>query len=287
MSNTLRSLFVSATLAAAAATAGCGGSTMGTPDGGPPPGDMAMPMNVCASSTFCTTSAVADQTLDLNVQDPNGPLMIPIVANSGYSGMVNVTVQRTAIDALSGGADPDVLINPVPSGFQLTGGTPYMLTVHLGTSTQAAAFAAQPVTLHLQDAADASKTFDIKFNLTVTNILLITFTGDGVNTKHAWSIDGTTGKFNVRQRAVVAGVGGTEFRFYPTDPNIHTIHGNGGPIPHQGIPAQLKGGTGVPTYVLKNVNSTMAITGGFYCHDHGANSEQVLPGVDRIVTFIP
>jgi hypothetical protein len=248
--------------------------------------DMAM-ATTCQTGTLCTTTTIMDQTIDLNTNDPNGPVMFNILANKGYSGMVNITVMRSAIDALAGGPEPDVHIQAVPSTAQVTGGTPTMVTVHLGATTAAAAFTAQPVTLHVADTADSSKSFDVKFNLTVTNKLTITFAGDGLNVAHTWDTDNVSTSvmvggaphlnFNVRSRT--AQQGGTTLIFLNKDTSAHIVHGDP-PIVHQDT-----AGTGTPpngTYAVPNVvfpTTTMANVAGFYCHNHSQPT--------RYVTAIP
>lgn len=280
MKNTLRFLFVGALLASAGMT-GCG-SESNTTDPPPPPPDMAEAVKVCATGDFCTTT-LADQTMDLAALMQDNFM---VKFNQGYTGTVNVTVQRTALDALSGGKDPDVSIAVVPGVIQANATTPQKVTVTVNTTTAAAAFTNMPITLHLQDAADATKFVDLPFNLTVNANLTITVTGDGLpqGTKHVFSTDnGTQVNFNVRQRPVANGAGGTNFVFLNKDSNAHIIHGSG-KITHQST-----AGTGTApnaTYSVKNVNDVMNTNvDGFYCHTHGQGS--AVPGVERFVTFIP
>jgi hypothetical protein len=270
---------------ASAAMSGCGGSTAATnADMGASP-DLAMAANPCTSGVICTKSTIADQSINLN---DTSQAMFSVLAAPGYSGMVNVTVVRTAVDALSGGKAPDVNIAVVPGVFQLTAGTPVSVTVNFTTTTAAAAFTAQTVTLHVADATDSTKEFDVPVKLTVNPVLNINFQGDGVNVKHTWSTDnGNTVNFNVRQRAVTGTgantTGGTTFNFNNKDTNDHIIHGDG-KITHQST-----NGTGTPpngTYTVANVNDVMnAGTDGFYCHTHGTGGST--PGVGRFITFIP
>lgn len=283
MRNTLRCLFAGA-LAFAGMTVGCGGSGSNGTDPPPPSPDMAEAVKVCATGDFCTTS-LDDQTLDLASLAQGS---FKIMSNVGYTGTINITVKRDGLDALSGGKDPDVGIAVVPGVVQATPGTPINVNVNVNTTTAAAAFTAMPITLHLQDAADATKSTDLQFKLTVNPNLTVTVTGDGVNTKHAWSTDnGNQVNFMVRQRAVVTNgnvkTGGTNFTFVNKDANPHIIHGSG-KITHQST-----AGTGTPangTYTVNNVNDVMNTnTDGFYCHTHGQGSST--PGVERFITFIP
>ena len=229
---------------------------------------------------FCTTT-LADQTMDLAALNQDSFM---IKSNVGYTGQIKITVQRQALDALSGGKDPDVGIAVVPALFTADAANPKRVSVNVNTSTAAAAFTNMPITLHIEDAADATKFVDLPFNLTVNANLTITVTGDGVNTKHVYSTDnGTQVNFNVRQRPVSNGTGGTNFIFLNKDSNAHIIHGSG-KITHQST-----GGTGTApnaTYTVKNVNDVMNTNvDGFYCHTHGQGS--AVPGVERFVTFIP
>jgi hypothetical protein len=265
MKNTLRFLFVGALLASAGMT-GCGTDANSNPPPPPPEPDMAQVVKVCDTGDFCTTT-LADQTMDL-ASIAQDSFMVKF--NQGYTGTVNVTVQRTALDALSGGKDPDVAITAVPGVIQANATTPQKVSLTVSTTTAAAAFANMPITLHLQDAADATKFVDLPFKLTVNSNLTITVTGDGVNTKHVYSTDnGTQVNFNVRQRPVSNGTGGTNFIFLNKDANAHIIHGSGN-----------------ATYTVKNVTDVMNTNvDGFYCHTHGQGSAG--PGVERFVTFIP
>lgn len=279
MKNTLRFLFVGALLASAGMT-GCGSDTNSIDPPPPPAPDMAEAVKVCATGDFCTTT-LADQTMDLASLNQDSFM---VKFNQGYTGTVNVTVQRTALDALSGGKDPDVSIAVVPGVIQANATTPQKVSVNVSTTTAAAAFTNMPITLHLQDSTDATKFVDVPFNLTVNSNLTITVTGDGVNTKHVYSTDnGTQVNFNVRQRPVSNGTGGTTFTFLNKDANSHIIHGSG-KISHQST-----AGTGTApnaTYVVKNVTDVMNTNvDGFYCHTHGQGS--AVPGVERFVTFIP
>ena len=286
MRNSLRCLIAGA-LAFTGMTVGCGdGGNDGTTNNPPPPEpDMAMAAKVCATGDFCTTT-LDDQTLDLNALS-QGSFML--MSNADYTGQISITVQRTALDALSGGKDPDVGIAVVPGIVQATPGTPIKVSVNVNTTTAAAAFTAMPITLHLQDTADATKSTDVSFKLTVNPNLTVTLTGDGVNTKHAWSTDnGNQVNIMVRQRPVVTNgnvkTGGTNFIFMNKDGNPHIIHGSG-VITHQST-----AGTGTPangTYSVNNANDavTRANTDGYYCHTHGQGSST--PGVERFVTFIP
>lgn len=279
MKNTLRFLFVGALLASAGMT-GCGTDANSNPPPPPPEPDMAQVIKVCDTGDFCTTT-LADQTMDL-ASIAQDSFMVKF--NQGYTGTVNVTVQRTALDALSGGKDPDVAITAVPGVIQANATTPQKVSLTVSTTTAAAAFANMPITLHLQDAADATKFVDLPFKLTVNSNLTITVTGDGVNTKHVYSTDnGTQVNFNVRQRPVSNGTGGTNFIFLNKDSNAHIIHGSG-KITHQST-----AGTGTApnaTYTVKNVTDVMNTNvDGFYCHTHGQGS--AVPGVERFVTFIP
>jgi hypothetical protein len=279
MKNTLRFLFVGALLASAGMT-GCGTDANSNPPPPPPEPDMAQVVKVCDTGDFCTTT-LADQTMDL-ASIAQDSFMVKF--NQGYTGTVNVTVQRTALDALSGGKDPDVAITAVPGVIQANATTPQKVSLTVSTTTAAAAFANMPITLHLQDAADATKFVDLPFKLTVNSNLTITVTGDGVNTKHVYSTDnGTQVNFNVRQRPVSNGTGGTNFIFLNKDSNAHIIHGSG-KITHQST-----AGTGTApnaTYTVKNVTDVMNTNvDGFYCHTHGQGS--AVPGVERFVTFIP
>lgn len=281
MKNTLRCLFVGALLASAGMT-GCGSAT-NTDDPNPQATpDMAEAVKVCATGDFCTTT-LADQTMDLAALNQDSFM---IKSNVGYTGQIKITVQRQALDALSGGKDPDVGIAVVPALFTADPANPKRVSVNVNTSTAAAAFTNMPITLHIEDAADATKFVDLPFKLTVNANLTITVTGDGeVNgTKHVFSTDnGTTVNFNVRQRPVANGSGGTNFIFLNKDSNAHVIHGSG-KITHQST-----GGTGTApnaTYTVKNVNDVMNTNvDGFYCHTHGQGS--AVPGVERFVTFIP
>lgn len=279
MKNTLRFLFVGALLASAGMT-GCGTDANSNPPPPPPEPDMAQVVKVCDTGDFCTTT-LADQTMDL-ASIAQDSFMVKF--NQGYTGTVNVTVQRTALDALSGGKDPDVAITAVPGVIQANATTPQKVSLTVSTTTAAAAFANMPITLHLQDAADATKFVDLPFKLTVNSNLTITVTGDGVNTKHVYSTDnGTQVNFNVRQRPVSNGTGGTNFIFLNKDSNAHIIHGSG-KITHQ----STAGAGTLPnaTYTVKNVTDVMNTNvDGFYCHTHGQGS--AVPGVERFVTFIP
>lgn len=284
MGNTLRCLFAGA-LAFTGMTVGCGGT--GNDGTNPPPAaepDMAQAVKVCATGDFCTTS-LSDQSLELNALSQGS---FQIMSNVGYTGTINITVKRAALDALSGGADPDVGIAVVPGVVQATPGTPTTVNVNVNTTTAAAAFKDMPLTLHLEDAADATKSTDVTFKLTVNPILTINVTGDGQATKHAWSTDnGNQVNINVRQRTVTGTgankTGGTTFNFVNKDANPHIIHGSG-VITHQST-----AGTGTPaqgTYTVANVNDTMKVnTDGFYCHTHGQGSS--VPGVERFISFIP
>ena len=279
MKNTLRFLFVGALLASAGMT-GCGTDANSNPPPPPPEPDMAQVVKVCDTGDFCTTT-LADQTMDL-ASIAQDSFMVKF--NQGYTGTVNVTVQRTALDALSGGKDPDVAITAVPGVIQANATTPQKVSLTVSTTTAAAAFANMPITLHLQDAADATKFVDLPFKLTVNSNLTITVTGDGVNTKHVYSTDnGTQVNFNVRQRPVSNDTGGTNFIFLNKDSNAHIIHGSGKITP------QSTAGTGTApnaTYTVKNVTDVMNTNvDGFYCHTHGQGS--AVPGVERFVTFIP
>ena len=278
MKNTLRFLFVGALLASAGMT-GCGGET--NTDVPPPPApDMAEAVKVCATGDFCTTT-LADQTMDLAALNQDSFM---VKFNQGYTGQVKVTVQRQALDALSGGKDPDVGIAVVPGLFTANATTPQKVSVNVSTTTAAAAFTNMPITLRLEDSADATKFVDVPFNLTVNSNLTITVTGDGQATKHVYSTDnGTQVNFNVRQRPVSNGTGGTNFIFLNKDANAHIIHGSG-KITHQST-----AGTGTApnaTYTVKNVTDVMNTNvDGFYCHTHGQGS--AVPGVERFITFIP
>jgi hypothetical protein len=264
--------------------------------------DMASAQGPCSSGTICTTTTVPDQTLNLFESDPTGPIMLNITANPGYSGMVQASLVRTGIDALSGGQEPDVHIGVVPPVFALSGGKTVSVTLHLGTTTAAAAFAAQPVTVHFQDSADQTKGFDVKFNMTVTNVLNISLNvtgGPKTNNSHTWSTDavsvanGGAFTFNVRQRAVNGTTGGTTFIWHNMDTvNAHEVHGQGG-INHQNTAAANAAPqptnnpiimtTNGGTYTQVLVNSTAAVanqTFGFYCHTDGQSTSDngLVPG---------
>ena len=284
MRNTLLFLCVGGILGAASGV-GCGGGSSGSAVDMAQVADMTA-MN-CPTGVLCATSVVTDQTLDLNAQSI---VTVKVTANAGYSGTVNVTVDRPAIDALSGGKSPDVNIAVVPGTFQLTGGNTMPVTVKLSTTTAAAAFQALPVTLHVTDMADATKKFDVKFNLTVTNNLTITLNGAGTGASlHSWSTDqGATnvnGSLVIQVRQRPGAMGGTNFAFLNKDTNPHLIHGQG-VIPHQDPAGTGTSPNGV--YPCNSVNNTLVIPipDNFYCHTHGI-SGNAAPATERLVSFIP
>ena len=282
MRNTLGFLFVGAMLASAAALVGCGGDTTATdPDMGGGQADLAMAVNPCTTGVICTKSTIADQSLDLF---STGQTTFDVVGADSYSGTVNLTLDRTSIDGLPGGADPSVGITLVPGTFQMTAGAKKTVTVKFNTATDAAAFTGMAIKIHVADSVDATKSFDVPFKLTVNPTLTITFTGDGTNTKHTWSTDnGTTTTFNVRQRPATATSGGTNFVFLNKGTGSHIVHGSG-KIKHQDT-----NGTGTAanaTYSVNYVTDVMNTgTDGFYCHTHGTGSSN--PTGERFVTFIP
>jgi hypothetical protein len=243
------------------------------------PKDLAT-MNPCRTSAFCT-SKIADPTLDLMTSVST---TFSVLSHPAYSGMVNLTVRRTAIDALSGGKAPDVDISLDPAVVSLGPAAPPTVTIHLSTTTAAAAFSAVPFTLHLEDAKDPTMTFDVQVHLTVRPVLTIAYDGDGHVTKHRWSTDrGALTGVQVRQRPIIAGAGGTTFVFLNNDINPHIIHGSG-KIIHQN--SALGGTPPHGTYVVPNVNDTAIMqTNYFYCHSHGLTGSDP-PGA-RNVTFIP
>lgn len=276
MRNTLRFLFVGALLVGGVAgpLGGCGNNPMSM-------ADMATTTKACATGVICTNSTIPDQSMDLATSGT--PVMFNVLANTGYSGTVKVDVNRSAIDSISGGADPDVGIAVVPATFQLMGGKTQQVSVTFTTTTAAAAFNAKTITLHVSDMADSTKNFDVPVKLTVNPNLTITFTGDGVNTKHTWSTDnGATVNFNVRSRPTAPI--GTNFTFVNKGTGSHIIHGD--PMSIHQDPT----GTGTApnaTYTVSNFNGTVntANTYGFYCHSDGINSS--MPGGERYIIFIP
>jgi hypothetical protein len=290
MRNTLGFFCVGAVLVGASALGGCGNASMSTADMAGGGADMAMAVNPCGSSAICAPSAIMDpMPLELNATNQ---LTFKVASAPTYSGTVNITVDRASIDALSGGKAPDVNIAVVPASFQLTGGASNSVSINLSTTTAAAAFTNQKVTLHVTDSMDSTKTLDVAFNLTVQPILTVTMTGDGktvngtVPNPHLWSTDnGTTINLQVRQRPLMNGVGGTTFRFLNMDASkaSHIIHGSGA-ITHQNTAGT---GTAYGTYYeVKNVNDVMNTnTDGFYCHTHGTSASN--PVGERFVTFIP
>jgi len=272
-------------MAAAGTMAGCGGTTSnGNSDMSKGSMDMAMAAPPCSNGVLCTNSTIADQTMELNAATSG--LTFNVLANPGYSGMVTVKVDQSSIMNLSGGKPPDVNIVAVPGQFPLTGGQgPMSVTLNLTTTTLAAAFTAQPITLTVADSADPTKNFTMTFKLTVSPVLTITFMGAGTpGNLHTWSTDnGNTINFSVRSRPIVAGMGGTTFNFLNKDTNSHIIHGDN-PITHQPV-----GGTGTAPntmYTVPNVNVPMAAnTAGFYCHTHNTTGSN--PVGTRFVTAVP
>ena len=296
MRNTLGFLFVGALLASAATMVGCGSdSTNNNVDMTGSDPDLAMAANPCGAASLCTKSTITDQTFNLSDSGQTG---FDVIGAPGYSGMVNVTMDRSSIDSLSGGKDPSVGIAVVPSNFQMTAGASKHVDIKFSTTTDAAAFAGKTIKLHVADAADATKSFDVPLKLTVNAQLTIAISGGGVaGSLHTWSTDSLADPLtiNVRARPVTGTTGGTTFIFLNKDTGSHEIHAsaplthqaqgnyNVAPNPTTNQPTTAPQGT----YQLNLVDDARSLatqTGAFYGHNHQGGN--VING-DRKVRFIP
>jgi len=307
MRNTLGFLFVSAMVAGVGAMAGCGGTTNAGPDGGTTP-DLASAAATCPNGSICAGGTIADQTLNLA---DTASVSFTVKANADFKGMVTINPDLASLSALSGGTSAQIVISAVPLTFDGTNQSQTVL-VHVSTSTDAAAFSAKPIVLHMTDPANAANKFDLTFNLTVNPSLTLTIGGDATN-GWMWSTDTALGVTNkqtipIRRRPLTGTgantVGGTTFIFENKTNAAWALHGTDGtPVNfyHQGQSNGAGGYNVAPnptsnvatsavngTYVLNNVNDMSGTpVGGFYSHAPSIAQTAALNNVPRNFQFNP